>query len=166
MSFAGLLRSTSYIDFVRLCKITDLSGTSNFALLALLTLVPLKERHVPTVCLVASLFQIAWALRLGSLLFYRVLKTGRDHRFDDMRSKFWPFAGFWFLQLLWVWLCSMPVILINSPSVNAQLRAAQYTFGHPVEVAGAVLFAIGFTLEAIADVQKYRFRQSCQRGDM
>lgn len=61
-----------------------------------------------------------WAARLGGFLLFRVLKTGStsiklsrrgyclsllpgDTRFDEMRSHFFKFAGFWVGQILWVW---------------------------------------------------------------
>ena len=40
---------------------------------------------------------------LASYLFYRVLKRGHDARFDEMRSNFWAFLGFWVFQMLWAW---------------------------------------------------------------
>ena len=43
-----------------------------------------------------------WAVRIGGFLLYRVLKTGSDNRFDDIRSKFLSFLGFWVGQILWV----------------------------------------------------------------
>ncbi|PNP55240.1 hypothetical protein THARTR1_04382 [Trichoderma harzianum] len=42
-----------------------------------------------------TLFLIAWAVRLTTLLLLRILKTGKDDRFDEMRQKFFPFLGFW-----------------------------------------------------------------------
>lgn len=40
--------------------------------------------------------------RLGGFLFFRVLKTKSDGRFDEMRQHFLKFAGFWIFQVLWV----------------------------------------------------------------
>ena len=45
-----------------------------------------------------------WSARLGGFLLFRVLKTGSDTRFDEMRSHFFKFAGFWVFQIIWVWV--------------------------------------------------------------
>lgn len=69
--------------------------------------------------------------------------------------------------MLWVWLVSLPVTLLNSPNVT---RYPQHDFGTGRDVAGVVLFAVGFAMESVSDVQKYRFRQAhdakavCDKG--
>lgn len=37
--------------------------------------------------IIASIFVMLWALRLGSFLLYRVLKTGKDSRFEEVLDK-------------------------------------------------------------------------------
>ncbi|PHH67099.1 hypothetical protein CDD81_4494 [Ophiocordyceps australis] len=146
-------------------KLTDLAGGSNFALVAIVTLA--LSGHHDARQVVASLFLIAWALRLSGFLFFRILRTGSDDRFDDKRDKFLPFLGFWIFQMLWVWTVSLPVTVLNSPNVT---RYPQHAFGTGRDVAGIVLFAIGFFFEFVGDAQKYSFRQShdksavCSKG--
>ncbi|KJZ77523.1 hypothetical protein HIM_03247 [Hirsutella minnesotensis 3608] len=146
-------------------KLTDLAGGSNFAVLAILTLALSGHHHARQV--VASLFLIVWAVRLSGFLFFRILKTGSDDRFNDKRDKFFPFLGFWVFQMVWVWTVSLPVTLINSPSVT---QYPQHSFGTGRDIAGIILYAIGLAMESISDVQKYRFRSShdgksvCDKG--
>ena len=140
-------------------KLTDLAGGSNFALLAIITLALSGHHHARQV--VASLFLIAWAVRLSGFLFFRILRTGSDDRFDDKRDKFFPFLGFWVFQMVWVWTVSLPVTLLNSPRVTAY---PQHDFGTGRDVAGVVLFAIGFVMESVSDAQKYRFRRDNDRS--
>ncbi|KAM5343019.1 hypothetical protein ACJ41O_013985 [Fusarium nematophilum] len=146
-------------------KLTDFAGGTNFALLSILTLSLSGHHHARQV--VPSLLLIAWALRLSGFLLFRILKTGRDDRFDDKRDRFFPFLGFWVFQMLWVWTVSLPVTLINSPSVT---RYPQHGFGTGRDVAGVVLWTVGFVMEGVSDVQKYRFRSThdaehvCDRG--
>ena len=45
-----------------------------------------------------------WGARLSGFLLFRIIKTGKDDRFDDKRDKFFPFLGFWVFQMLWVFL--------------------------------------------------------------
>ena len=137
-------------------SVPDLAGGSNFAVLAVLTLALSAPQHHARQ-IVASLFLIAWALRLSGFLFFRILRTGSDDRFDDKRDRFFPFLGFWVFQMIWVWTVSLPVTVLNSPAVN---RYPQHDFNTGRDVAGVVLFAIGFIMESVSDVQKYRFRKT------
>ena len=104
---------------------------------------------------VDSLFIMVWGLRLSGFLLFRILKTGKDDRFDDKRDKFFPFLGFWVFQMLWVWTVSLPVTVLNSPNVT---KYPQPDFGTGRDIAGVVLFAVGFIMESISDVQKYLFK--------
>ena len=105
--------------------------------------------------IVNSIFILLWGFRLSAFLLFRILKTGKDDRFDQMRDKFLPFLGFWVFQMIWVWTVSLPVTILNSPNV---LRYQQPEFGTGRDIAGVVLFVLGFVLESVGDVQKYRFR--------
>ncbi|OSS50789.1 hypothetical protein B5807_04161 [Epicoccum nigrum] len=139
-------------------KITDLAGGSNFVILAILTL-GLSENRGDARNIVVSVFMMAWGARLSGFLLFRILKTGKDDRFDDKRDKFWSFLGFWVFQMLWVWTCSLPVTILNSPNVT---QFPQPTFGTGRDIAGIVLYAIGFIMESVSDIQKYRFRSAHQ----
>ncbi|KAL6863134.1 hypothetical protein ACO1O0_003378 [Amphichorda felina] len=142
-------------------KLTDFAGGTNFAILAIVTLSLSGHHHARQ--LVASLFLIAWALRLSGFLLFRILKTGMDSRFDDMRGRFFPFLGFWVLQMLWVWSVSLPVTILNSPAVT---RYPQSGFGTARDIAGVVLFAVGLVMETVSDIDKYRFRQTHDKADV
>ncbi|KAK0731326.1 hypothetical protein B0H67DRAFT_478874 [Lasiosphaeris hirsuta] len=134
-------------------KLTDFAGGTNFVVLAIITLA-FSGGHDARQILV-SLFIMAWGLRLSGFLLFRILKTGKDDRFDDKRDKFFPFLGFWVFQMIWVWTVSLPVTVLNSPAVQ---RYPQHSFGTGRDIAGVILYAIGFIMESVSDVQKYRFR--------
>jgi steroid 5-alpha reductase family enzyme len=97
-----------------------------------------------------------WAARLSTFLLFRILKTGKDDRFDDKRDDFFKFLGFWVFQMLWVWTVSLPVTVLNSPNVT---KYGQPDFGTGRDIAGVILYAIGLFMESVSDVQKYRFRR-------
>lgn len=137
-------------------KLTDFAGGTNFIIVAVLTLA-LSATHTARQIL-ASLFLILWAFRLSGFLLFRILKTGTDTRFDDKRDRFFPFLGFWVFQMLWVWTVSLPVTILNSPNIAG--RHSQPAFGTAADVVGVIMWAVGFLLEAVADMQKYRFRSS------
>lgn len=137
-------------------KITDFAGGTNFILVAILTLA-FSTPHTSARQILASLFLMIWATRLSGFLLFRILKTGKDDRFDDKRDKFLPFFGFFFFQMVWVWVVSMPVTILNSPEVTQYRQPA---FGTGCDVAGVILWVIGFVMEAYSDVQKYLFRSN------
>ncbi|KAH9893079.1 hypothetical protein F4778DRAFT_784536 [Xylariomycetidae sp. FL2044] len=148
-------------------KLTDFAGGTNFALLAVLTLSLNANTDSSSSDddddgpdarqIVVSLFLVVWALRLSGFLLFRILKTGKDDRFDDKRDKFFPFLGFWVFQMVWVWTVSLPVTVLNSPAVRAY--RPQPAFGSTGrDVAGVLLYAVGLVIEAVSDAQKYRFR--------
>lgn len=140
-------------------KITDFTGGSNFFLLALLTLLIGQEFHTRQI--VASVFVMVWAVRIAGFLLYRVLKTGSDNRFDEIRSSFFKFLGFWIGQILWVWTVSLPLIILNSPVVSDLTNmGSNPSFGTSRDIAGIVLWALGWIIETVADAQKFRYKQS------
>ncbi|ORY72897.1 hypothetical protein BCR35DRAFT_293970 [Leucosporidium creatinivorum] len=142
-------------------KLTDFGGSINFLLLAFLTLFLGNESNFVARNIIASVFVMIWSIRLGGFLFFRVLKTGKDGRFDEMRAHFFKFAGFWTFQLFWVWTVSLPVTILNSPNVSdAASGGGHLAFGTAGDIIGVILFALGFLLEAIADQQKYLFKSS------
>ena len=129
-------------------KVTDFAGASNFLLLAILTLWMGKDFSFPKIA--ASIMIVLWSLRLGVYLSYRIFVWGEDHRFDEMRKKFWSFLGFWVYQILWVFLTSLPVIYLNS--LDNELS---WNF---VGVLGCTIFLIGFEIEAWADYTKFNHK--------
>ncbi|CAI4219343.1 unnamed protein product [Parascedosporium putredinis] len=69
--------------------------------------------------ILVSILMCVWALRLSGFLFYRIIRTGHDSRFDKMRGRFFAFLAFWVFQMLWVWTVSLPVTIGNSPALAA-----------------------------------------------
>ncbi|RMY45568.1 hypothetical protein D0865_09828 [Hortaea werneckii] len=139
-------------------KLTDFWGGSNFVILAIITLSMSGTTNARQI--VATIFLIVWASRLAGFLLFRILKTGKDDRFDDKRGSFFKFLGFWVFQMFWVWTVSMPVTILNSPNV---LQYRQPSFGEATDIIGIIFWVIAFFTEAISDVQKYRFKKS-ERG--
>ena len=129
-------------------KVTDFAGTSNFLILAIFTLWLGEDFSFPKI--IGSLMIILWSVRLGFYLSYRIVAWGEDHRFDDIRSKFWSFFGFWVLQILWVFLTSLPVIYFNSLDAEINLDSIAYL--------GIGIFTIGFIIESWADYTKFNHK--------
>ncbi|TKA22889.1 hypothetical protein B0A50_07828 [Salinomyces thailandicus] len=136
-------------------KLTDFWGGSNFVILSIITLAMSGTTNARQI--VASIFIMLWAGRLAGFLLFRILKTGKDDRFDGKRDDFFKFLGFWVFQMLWVWTVSMPVTILNSPNV---LQYFQPDFGKATDIIGIIFFAIALFIEAWSDIQKYRFKQT------
>ncbi len=94
---------------------------------------------------------VVWALRLGSFLFRRVRRAGRDGRFDEIKTDPLRFFMTWTLQGLWVLLtlaCALAIITGND----------RQSIGW-VAVVGIAVWVAGFTIEVTADRQKSIFKR-------
>jgi steroid 5-alpha reductase family enzyme len=93
---------------------------------------------------------VIWAVRLGTFLFRRIRKAGKDARFDELKSSFPRFLLTWTLQGLWV-----------SLTLSAALAAITSTTRKGLDIfalIGFLVWILGFAFEVIADTQKSRFR--------
>ncbi|KAK9775392.1 putative Steroid 5-alpha reductase C-terminal domain-containing protein [Seiridium cardinale] len=97
------------------------------------------------------------------LLFQRVLKEGKDSRFDEIKLSPSKFFGAWMTQATWVSLCLMPVIAVNliSPTVFAALSGLKIT-----DFLGLALYLCGFAFEVTADRQKSKWMHERERSSV
>jgi steroid 5-alpha reductase family enzyme len=145
-AFAALLRTD---------KVTDLSYSLSFVALTLLLL--FLGGHVTPLHVVTAALICAWGIRLGAYLFSRILKTGVDHRFDDMRDHPLRFARFWVLQAVTVWVVMLPAIRLFALPGNPRLSV--------LSIAGVALWVIGFVVEVASDAQKSAFKKDPANRD-
>lgn len=94
---------------------------------------------------------LLWAIRLGTYLFFRIKRIGVDHRFDKMRPVWKRYIRFWILQGASIWIVALPYIIGLTQSAYAPAL-------NTIQTIGMVIWIIGFNLESIADLQKYKFR--------
>lgn len=146
-------------------KVTDFAGGSNFIVIAVMTYIlgqdyPLRIQTFDIRRAVITSMVCLWGVRLVTYLLIRIMNIERDSRFDDLRSNPIKFAIFWYFQATWVFIVSLPVIFVNSP--KNFLRGDSPRFGTICDIIGVVLFAIGLTIETIADGQKYGYRQKIE----
>lgn len=125
----------------------DLTGSLTYASLVLLALW-LGDGHARAL-LLACLVGI-WCARLGSFLFRRVRQSGKDGRFDDIKPDWGRFLLAWTLQGLWVFMTMLAALIAMSDAQPATLDAWA--------IIGALIWAAGFALEAVADAQKSAFK--------
>ena len=130
-------------------KFFDLTGTISYVSSVLFIF--FKSNTVESInlgSLVLSTFIIIWSLRLGTFLFLRIKKAGKDRRFNQIKKSFsWFFMTF-SISGMWVTICS----------ICALTGVANGIIFSSITIIGIVLFLIGFTIEIIADSQKTKFR--------
>lgn len=91
---------------------------------------------------------------MGSYLFQRISKEGKDSRFDEIKKSPPKFLGAFFAQAMWVSLCIMPVVAVNAAPSIALSSTALGSSVLLTDVLGLSLWAGGFLTEIIADRQK------------
>ncbi|KAG5653017.1 hypothetical protein H0H81_002710 [Sphagnurus paluster] len=99
-----------------------------------------------------------WSSRLGMFLVLRALKAGGDRRFDAIKKNPKLFFFVWMMQATWISVVGMPAFLTNT--LPADLHPALTRRDY----AAAVLFAVSFLVEVIADRQKSAWRAAKDAG--
>ena len=108
--------------------------------------------------LIVSLLVIIWSLRLSVFLYLRIHRTGKDGRFDKLKTSPIRFLVPWTIQGLWVFLTMIVVIVINSKAGSASALGIW-------DGIGLSIWILGFGIEAIADNQKTAFnKESSNQG--
>lgn len=130
-------------------KFYDLSGSFTHLALVFTSLVSERRERSPRQ-LFAAVAAVLWMTRLGTYLYSRILKDGKDERFDRLKPVWLSFMGAWTLQAVWVTLIEMPVVLLNS---HDDLAATTN-----LDLAAMACWVIGYIVEATADTQKQAFR--------
>jgi len=105
---------------------------------------PLDARSLLLAALVA-----VWAIRLGSFLFSRIHRAGKDDRFDDLKPSFVRFLNVWTMQGLWVTFTAAAALVAITSTYRKDLDG--------FALVGTLIWLLGFGFEAVADAQKSRF---------
>ena len=81
-------------------KFFDLTGSITYISVITLALIFSKAVDARSILLLALV--VIWAIRLGTFLFGRIKKAGKDDRFDEIKPSFIRFLNVWTIQGLWV----------------------------------------------------------------
>jgi len=135
-------------------KIYDLTGSLTYITVAIFSLrcnnYQFNEDNWRQ--LILMILVIVWAVRLGGFLFYRVIASGGDSRFDKYKSKPFAFLIVWLIQATWVYFTLFPTIVANQETRPLKLWWLDYV--------GIGVWTIGFFCECLADYQKWKFKQN------
>ncbi len=125
----------------------DITGSLTYLSITSMALILTPGTDARSVLLFALV--IIWALRLGTFLFRRIQKAGRDDRFDEIKPNFMRFLNAWTLQALWITLTSSAALI----AITSATRKSIDIFA----VIGLLVWLFGFGFEVTADAQKSRF---------
>jgi steroid 5-alpha reductase family enzyme len=128
-------------------KFFDLTGSLTYITVTTIALVFSQSLDARSILLWALV--IIWALRLGTFLFRRIRKAGKDDRFDEIKPSFIRFLNVWTIQGLWVTFTAAAALVAITTATRGGLDA--------FAVIGFLVWAFGFAFEVIADSQKNRF---------
>jgi len=129
-------------------KFFDLTGSITYisvTVMAVLLSPVVDDRSILLLALV-----VIWATRLGTFLFLRIQKAGKDARFDDIKPSFIRFLNTWTLQGLWVTFTLAAALAAITTTTRKELGW--------FALIGLLVWVFGFAIEVMADAQKSRFR--------
>jgi steroid 5-alpha reductase family enzyme len=122
----------------------DLTGSITYVSVTIIAVLLSPEVDGRSILLLGLV--IIWAVRLGTFLFRRIRKAGKDARFDELKTSFPRFLLTWTLQGLWV-----------SLTLSAALAAITSTTRKGLDIFALIGFLV-WVLGFAADTQKSRFR--------
>ena len=94
------------------------------------------------------LMVLLWGFRLGGFLFYRIRKIGKDKRFNEFRGSWKGLLKFFLLQGISIWIISLPIMVFLTNHIHKEHSWL-----------GLVIWSAGWLIEAVADYQKFNFKQ-------
>ena len=133
-------------------KFFDITGGATYITLVVIAILFSPNMDARSILLAALV--IIWALRLGSFLFTRIQKAGKDDRFDEIKPLFFRFITVWTIQGLWVTFTAAAALVAITTTTRKELDL--------FAVVGFLIWAFGFAIEVMADSQKSRFNANPQ----
>ena len=128
-------------------KFFDLTGSLTYISVILLGVVLSKNIDFRSILL--SALVVIWAVRLGTFLYSRIQKAGKDDRFDEIKPSFIRFLNIWTIQGLWVTFTVAAALVAITTTTRKDLDL--------FAMIGFLVWVFGFAFEVIADSQKRKF---------
>jgi len=128
-------------------KFFDLTGSITYISVITIALFLSPSADGRTILLWALV--VIWAIRLGTFLFGRIKKAGKDDRFDEIKPSFIRFLNVWTIQGLWVTFTMAAALVAITTTTRKEMDC--------YSVIGALVWLFGFIFEVAADAQKSRF---------
>ncbi|MBT3249195.1 MAG: DUF1295 domain-containing protein [Candidatus Pacebacteria bacterium] len=131
-------------------KLTDLAYGLTFIFISWWLL--LTKSNLLSTQLILTISITLWGLRLATYLFIRILKIGKDNRFDSIRENFFSFFKFWTFQAVTIWVVMLPSIYALTSHKTISIN--YWT------ILGSIIFLTGLVIETSADWQKFKFKNN------
>jgi len=128
-------------------KFFDLTGSITYISITAIALFFNPKMDARSIILATLV--ILWAVRLGSFLFGRIKKAGKDDRFDEIKPSFIRFLNVWTIQGLWVTFTAAAALVAITTGSQKELDV--------FAIVGLAVWVFGFIFEVVADTQKSRF---------
>lgn len=128
-------------------KFFDLTGSLSY--ITVITVTLLLSGTFDSRSILIFLLVVVWAARLGTFLYRRIKKAGKDDRFDEIKPSFLCFLNVWTIQGLWITLTLAAALV----AITSSYRKGIDVFA----IIGLLIWLLGFGIEAVADYQKSRF---------
>ena len=128
-------------------KFFDLTGSLTYITISTLAL--LLSAGADGRAILVWVLVLIWAARLGTFLFRRIKKEGKDDRFDEIKPSFIRFLNVWTIQGLWVTFTLTAALVTITTNNRKELDL--------FALIGLLVWLFGFSMEVIADLQKSRF---------
>lgn len=154
---AGLALAINWLVFVVHAqphnseKFFDATGSVTYLSLALCSVAMHFSQMSGLRQMINPAMMTIWCIRLGSFLLSRIMRDGKDSRFDELKKSSIRFLGVWTIQSIWCFLVASPVLVaVTSESCATGIGI--------LDVAGWCVWVFGFAFEVTADHQKSAFR--------
>jgi steroid 5-alpha reductase family enzyme len=128
-------------------KFFDLTGSLTY--ISVIIIAVIFSTGVDSRAILLSILVAVWAIRLGSFLFGRIRKAGKDDRFDEIKPSFIRFLNVWTIQGLWVTFTMAAALVAITTDTRKELDL--------FAIVGFLVWIFGFAIEVVADSQKSRF---------
>jgi steroid 5-alpha reductase family enzyme len=128
-------------------KFFDLTGS--ITCISVIIIAVIFSTGVDVRAILLSILVAIWAIRLGTFLFGRIKKAGKDDRFDEIKPSFIRFLNVWTIQGLWVTFTMAAALVAITTNTRKELDL--------FAIVGFLVWAFGFMFEVVADSQKSRF---------
>jgi steroid 5-alpha reductase family enzyme len=126
----------------------DLTGSITYISVTILAALLSPTIDGRSVLLLAPV--LIWATRLGTFLFGRIQRAGKDARFDEIKVSFLRFLLTWTVQGLWVTFTAAAALAGITTTTRKELGV--------LALIGFVIWFLGFAIELLADTQKSAWR--------
>lgn len=128
-------------------KFYDITGSLTY--ISIVTLAVIFSPRIDARSIILWALVVVWAVRLGSFLFRRIQKAGKDDRFDEFKPSFIRFLNVWTIQGLWITFTAAAALVAITTTNRKELDA--------FALVGLLVWIFGFAIEVVADSQKSRF---------